>query len=140
MSTGENRGRRFANRKRYRFTLNTTSENDPIKDRSYSRTSLDCLPPTLRNSPFSNIDDRSTNVRRNCENILTTRQNNKGISAPLSPSSRAGGTAPFSFVIPLFAQPHFHTSACSFGYCVTHLLAPTPLRIVLRHAITPAPL
>ena len=56
-------------------------------------------------------------------------------------NSVSGGGACYaleSIVIPLFAQPHFHISACSFAFCVTHLLTPTPLRIILRHTITPA--
>ena len=91
MSLGEYGGQRLANRKKYRMMLSTTSENDHMKDRRCSKTSLDCLPLTLWNSPFSKSDDRSTNVRINCENFFITRQDNKSTSAPLPPSSRAGG-------------------------------------------------
>ena len=45
-------------------------KNDRMKDKRCSKTSLDYLPLTLRNSLFSKSDDKSTNVRRNCENSL----------------------------------------------------------------------
>ena len=65
--SGRKRGPRLANRKNYRITLSTTSENGPLQDRRCSKASLDCLPLTLRHSPRSQSNDGKTNVRRNCE-------------------------------------------------------------------------
>ena len=107
MSTGETNGGRRLAKKKYRNTHSTTSENDPMKDRRCSKTATDCLRLTLWNSPFSKSGDSSTNVRRNCEKFLITRQDDKGTSAPFF-QSRGRCPLPSCSCVPDYVKSAHH--------------------------------